>query len=296
MSKIVFFAALAIILTGNYAHILAEEKPGEKTYCIDSHSAAYVVEEEGRRHPNGGGVVGLKAKVDPSVFIDKFSCVLENAIVSGNVRLKGSVYVRGKAQINGKDTKILLDANTSTGNEILIKDNVKLKGNITIFLVENLTHTTISGNTSINGDDVRIGSGVNIGGWTVIRGEVEIGDFVNIKGYSAKHPLVIEDEAYLSGGRFSTGYPAAIKLFGSPHIKGQANIHGLGIKIFDQAIIGGDANIEGDATISGCTIINHGTINSGHHETPCADKNKLSDDAGDPKDFELDENREGEAQ
>ena len=284
----------AIIFMGWRFPVFAEKKPDNKVECARFPG---VLVGEGHRHANGGGVVGFNAKVSASVFVDKTSCVLDNAVVSGNVRLEGHVYVSNKARINGTDAEIRIV--TRDNHEIFIKDSAKLKGRITISLKKIHSYqakTIISGHAVIDGENVSITDATKIGGWTIIRGDVSI-EFANIKGYYAKHPLIIEQEAHIGGKFFpQTGQQGGVDLFGAPHIEGRVEIAGWDIKIFDQATIGGDAYISGNATIAGCTLINHGYINSGHHETPCADKDKLSEDPTADATPLQDENPQAESQ
>lgn len=114
------------------------------------HVPAYV-------HENGGGLVALTAKVDPSVFVGKGCKVWGKAEIRGKVRLVGNVEVFGADLAGGisvliEDEALIAGSVRITG-AVLIRDKAEIRDNARLSgCVQVLHRARIHGDAVLEGD------------------------------------------------------------------------------------------------------------------------------------------------
>jgi hypothetical protein len=95
-----------------------------------SGSAVDFTNRKGAAHPNGGGWVDATAKVDDTVFVARGAAVLDQAVVSGRVRIDGNAVVSGQARV--EDDAVVTGRALVTGRSV-VSGKATISGDAAVF-------------------------------------------------------------------------------------------------------------------------------------------------------------------
>ncbi len=180
-----------------YPYEVALEGAVPEGYQSIQNFRAFLKQNPGSYHPNGGGWVAATATVSPSVFVASHAIVLGNSQISGtNTRIEGTAVIRNatiRNNVHIKDNAIVNGGTYSADDGSL----VEIKGNA---FSEN---NTVTGNARIM-ERARV-SNYNLSGTVLVGGDVVVyanqacnnGVYRTLTNYYANNPLACDNRTEL---------------------------------------------------------------------------------------------------